>query len=220
MSTNDISLGTGLGTLGLSSPGMYSSYAGIAPYSLSFGGLGSLGTMGALGTMGTMGYNPMLMGMYNPVYYSQLMNQMETNQAHHSADMQALTLRNELRAYQNTDNATINKIDNFRNTVKAYALSLKDNTKEQKEQQEEKKENQVKGPAEPEVKFGIQIMAINHTLDKNSREFKGYKAKYFKSGKYYKYYIGEYSSREEAQKALPKIRRTFPEAFIIKLEQK
>ncbi|MBE7702441.1 MAG: hypothetical protein E7Z89_00160 [Cyanobacteria bacterium SIG28] len=116
MSTNDISLGTGLGTLGLNSPGMYSSYAGIAPYSLSFGGLGSLGAMGAmgtlgtLGTMGTMGYNPMLMGMYNPVYYSQLMNQMETNQAHHSADMQALTLQNELRAYQNTDNATINKI--------------------------------------------------------------------------------------------------------------
>lgn len=109
----------------------------------------------------------------------------------------------------------------FKEYKKGYdtEIYIPDNSLKQ-EQQEEKKENQVKGPAEPEVKFGIQIMAINHTLDKNSREFKGYKAKYFKSGKYYKYYIGEYSSREEAQKALPKIRRTFPEAFIIKLEQK
>lgn len=68
--------------------------------------------------------------------------------------------------------------------------------------------------------FGIQIMAVSKILKEKSKELKGYTARYFKSGKYYKYYIGEYSSREEAQKALPKIKKSFPQAFIIKLEQK
>ncbi len=69
-------------------------------------------------------------------------------------------------------------------------------------------------------KFGIQILAVNKVLNKNSRELKGYEPQYFKSGKYYKYYIGNFSTREEAQKALPKVRKSFPEAFIIKLEEK
>ncbi|MBQ5882018.1 MAG: N-acetylmuramoyl-L-alanine amidase [Bacteroidales bacterium] len=68
--------------------------------------------------------------------------------------------------------------------------------------------------------FGIQIMAVSKILKEKSKELKGYTPQYFKSGKYYKYYIGEYSSREEAQKALPKIKKSFPQAFIIKLEQK
>lgn len=68
--------------------------------------------------------------------------------------------------------------------------------------------------------FGIQIMAVSKILKEKSKELKGYTPRYFKSGKYYKYYIGEYSSREEAQKALPKIKKSFPQAFIIKLEQK
>lgn len=72
----------------------------------------------------------------------------------------------------------------------------------------------------PEESFGIQIMAVSKILKEKSKEFKGYTPRYFKSGKYYKYYIGEYSSREEAQKALPKIKKSFPQAFIIKLEQK
>lgn len=68
-------------------------------------------------------------------------------------------------------------------------------------------------------KFGIQILASSYRLPADAKEFKGWRCGRIKSGKNYKYYIGEYSTREEAVKALPRIRNSFPEAFIIRLGQ-
>lgn len=68
-------------------------------------------------------------------------------------------------------------------------------------------------------KFGIQIMASSYLLPADAKEFKGWRCRHIKSGRNYKYYIGEYSSRDEALKALPRVRNSFPEAFIIKLGQ-
>ena len=63
--------------------------------------------------------------------------------------------------------------------------------------------------------FGIQILAVGKVLPKGSPELKGWNCRYIKSGKIYKYYIGTYRTREEARKDLPRIRKSFPEAFII-----
>ena len=67
--------------------------------------------------------------------------------------------------------------------------------------------------------FGIQIMASPYLLQSGAKEFKGWSCRYIKSGKNYKYYVGQYSTREEAAKALPGVRNSFPEAFIIKLDK-
>lgn len=69
----------------------------------------------------------------------------------------------------------------------------------------------------PTTEYGIQIMAVNKKLSENSRELKGYKAQYFKVGNLYKYYVGKYPSKEEASKALPDVRKKFPQAFVVKL---
>ena len=67
--------------------------------------------------------------------------------------------------------------------------------------------------------FGIQILASPYLLPKDAKEFKGWNCRHIRSGKNYKYYVGQYSTREEALKALPGVRNSFPEAFIIKTDQ-
>lgn len=73
--------------------------------------------------------------------------------------------------------------------------------------------------ANSENGFGIQIMASRKLLGKNAREFKGWSCKYIKAGNIYKYFIGPYSTREEAGKDLQKVKNSFPEAFIIKVDK-
>ena len=67
--------------------------------------------------------------------------------------------------------------------------------------------------------FGIQIMASSYLLPADAEEFKGWRCRHVKSGRNYKYYVGDYRTRDEAVKALPKVRNSFPEAFIIRLDQ-
>ena len=68
-------------------------------------------------------------------------------------------------------------------------------------------------------KFGIQIMASQHLLPADAKEFRGWSCRYIRSGRNYKYYVGRYNTREEALKDLPRVRNSFPEAFIIKTGQ-
>lgn len=65
--------------------------------------------------------------------------------------------------------------------------------------------------------FGIQIFTSGKQLPDSAKEFKGWKCCSIKVGNRYKYYIGHYTTRKEAQEALPKIRNSFPDAFIINL---
>ena len=56
------------------------------------------------------------------------------------------------------------------------------------------------------------------TFPESIAELKGWNCKWIKSGNIYKYYIGPYSTRSEAGKSLPKVRNSFPGAFIISLK--
>ena len=66
--------------------------------------------------------------------------------------------------------------------------------------------------------YHIQLLASAKALKSNSSEFKGYKAKELREGKWYKYYTGNYGSLAAAKKELDKVRKKFPEAFIIAIQ--
>ena len=80
----------------------------------------------------------------------------------------------------------------------------------------EKPNIQTTAPADG--KFGIQILAAKKLLPKDAPELKGWNCRYIKSGRTYKYYVGSYSTKDEAREALPRVRNSFPGAFIINIE--
>lgn len=72
--------------------------------------------------------------------------------------------------------------------------------------------------AEPEVKYGIQVLASGRVIDADSSLFLGYEAVRIKSGKLYKYFLAVTDSVEETKKNLSEIRKTYPDAFLVRLE--
>ncbi len=72
---------------------------------------------------------------------------------------------------------------------------------------------------ESSVHFRIQILSINRVIPSGSTDFKGRAdIRYIKSGSLYKYTVGHFENQEQAREALGKVRRDFPQAFIIKVE--
>ena len=76
---------------------------------------------------------------------------------------------------------------------------------------------QPAAPSADEPYFGVQIMAASRLLKSGDPQLKGYKANSVKVGNLYKYIIGRYSSKAEAQKELSAIRKSFPNAFVVKV---
>ena len=66
------------------------------------------------------------------------------------------------------------------------------------------------------VRYSIQIMAAKKKLKANSSEYKGLKGvqSIYENG-FYKYYYGDYDSRQKAAAILGDVRKKFPQAFII-----
>lgn len=80
-------------------------------------------------------------------------------------------------------------------------------------------EEEVIEIAEPKssTTYHVQILASSKPIPNGSRELKGYKAAFYREGKWHKYYIGEFSSATRAQKLLKEVKKQFPEAFVIAL---
>ncbi len=74
----------------------------------------------------------------------------------------------------------------------------------------------VSVPVSGEV-FAIQILSTSRKVPQSAPEFKGVRAEENYSGGRYRYFEGRYHSRAEAEKALPKVREKFKDAFIVKL---
>lgn len=69
----------------------------------------------------------------------------------------------------------------------------------------------------PALTYRIQIMACDKKLHPEARDFKGIgNVTHYTENGLYKYTVGNYSSETDAEKALPSIRKKFPQAFIIK----
>lgn len=68
------------------------------------------------------------------------------------------------------------------------------------------------------ILYGVQVMASGKLLSKNDKAFKGHKVTIVKSGKLYKYVLDAGPSEEKARKNLKTIKKTFPQAFLIKTD--
>lgn len=67
--------------------------------------------------------------------------------------------------------------------------------------------------------FSIQILAVTKILRSNAPDLKGIKETEYKfAGKFYKYHTGNYSTLQEASDALAAVKKKFPQAFIIRVE--
>lgn len=64
--------------------------------------------------------------------------------------------------------------------------------------------------------YKIQIMALSKHLSKDAKELKGLNCDCTKTGDIYKYTYGNYISKNEAEEELTKIKKIFPQAYIIK----
>ena len=65
--------------------------------------------------------------------------------------------------------------------------------------------------------FRVQILAISRLLPSNASEFKGYPdIHHIKEGALYKYTTGTFTNKEEAQIYCNKVRKDFPQAFVVK----
>lgn len=77
----------------------------------------------------------------------------------------------------------------------------------------------VAAPKAADEFYAVQILSVGKVLGKNAYDLKGRKdTHYIKAGKLYKYYVGRYASRKEAAAALPRIRKSFPGAFVIHIK--
>lgn len=83
--------------------------------------------------------------------------------------------------------------------------------------------NEVSGETTKEGKngtfFAIQVFSSSKILKNGSPEFRGLELERTAKGGTYKYTYGRYSTREEADKDLDKVRRKFRDAFIVRLEE-
>ena len=70
----------------------------------------------------------------------------------------------------------------------------------------------------PAVSYGVQIFAGSKKLDAKDKAFMGYKPLIVNSGKVYKYIVAVSSDLESAKNELPKIRKKYPDAFIVRVE--
>jgi N-acetylmuramoyl-L-alanine amidase len=78
-----------------------------------------------------------------------------------------------------------------------------------------------KPAAKPAAKggpFAIQILSTTRKVPRGSSELKGYKpVERYKGGRY-RYYVGPYTTRADAEAKLPEVRRSFRDAFITTIE--
>ena len=68
------------------------------------------------------------------------------------------------------------------------------------------------------VRYGVQIFAGSKKLDSKDKAFMGYKPFIVNAGKMYKYVVGVSDSLEKAKAELPKIRKKYPDAFLVRIE--
>ena len=74
-------------------------------------------------------------------------------------------------------------------------------------------------PAVQPLRYTIQVMASASSVPVSSAQFRAYRGKvkeYKAEGRFpYKYGVGEYDTREAAQRKLAEVRKVFPGAFVV-----
>ena len=74
------------------------------------------------------------------------------------------------------------------------------------------------GKAATGVRFGTQVLVSSKVMKEDDPYFLGYTPECFTVGKLYKYIIGIDSDQDKAREVLKKIRKKYPDAFLVKIE--
>lgn len=72
--------------------------------------------------------------------------------------------------------------------------------------------------AEQAIEYRVQVLANDRKVPSKSKLFKGETVDEYYDRGMYKYTIGHHKSRKEAEKAMRKLRKKFPQAFVVKME--
>jgi hypothetical protein len=72
--------------------------------------------------------------------------------------------------------------------------------------------------AEATGQFGTQILASSKKMAANDKFFKGYTFSSVWTGKLYKYVIGVKATESEAREEMKKIKKIFPDGFLVEIE--
>ena len=82
---------------------------------------------------------------------------------------------------------------------------------------------QQAAPAEPaqelQTYYAVQVCAAKKMLEPNDPKLKGYECKYIQKGEWYKYYTAEDTDRAKVETAHKKLKKDFPDSWIIKFEK-
>lgn len=72
--------------------------------------------------------------------------------------------------------------------------------------------------ASGKVEYRVQVLANDRRVSSKSKEFKGETVSEYYDRGLYKYTVGHYESQKDAEKLLRRLRKKFPQAFIIKMK--
>lgn len=109
----------------------------------------------------------------------------------------------------------------------SYVTAPSDKRVENKPEVKPDVKPEIKPETKPEAKeavsqdgfYSIQLLAVAKILRSNAPDLKGIKNTEYKLvGKFYKYHTGNFATIEEASAALPEVKKKFPQAFIIRVE--
>jgi N-acetylmuramoyl-L-alanine amidase len=71
--------------------------------------------------------------------------------------------------------------------------------------------------SQPEVYYGIQVMAGSRQMKSDDPAFKGQNVHSVRCDDIYKYIIGTYDTAEQARENLASVKKSFPDAFVVKV---
>lgn len=79
-------------------------------------------------------------------------------------------------------------------------------------------QNHADSSAESSVKYGVQVFTLSRPLPKGDARLLGYEPTVITSENSYKYIIGTSVSRSEAETKMSEIRKKYPDAYLVKIE--
>ncbi len=99
-----------------------------------------------------------------------------------------------------------------------HTAALEASSQENGERTPEKKNGINEIGCSDDARYYVQILASSDPIKSESSELKGFKdVEYYRDGGFYKYAVGVADTLDDAQKLLRKVRKSFPNSFIIKM---
>jgi len=111
------------------------------------------------------------------------------------------------------------KEESVRETVKKEEPKKEEVKKEESVKKEDVKKQEPKKADLSGTRYGIQIFAGAKKIPATDKAFLGYEPYVYNNGKLYKYIIAVENDIAATRKHLPEVRKKYPDAFVVKIEE-